>query len=95
MMNSEKSNTEERDKEKISDEVTMLARKKSNDGDDNFNNDVVQGRSKVGSEEKDQTKINKIYALASDILDHGEESEKTIRKWLTKKQQLQKMMMMI
>ena len=66
----EKSNNEERDK-KISDEVTMLARNKSNDGDDNVNNDVVQGRSEVESEEKDQTKISKKYALASDTLDDG------------------------
>ena len=38
---SEKSNTEERDKAKISEEVTMLARKKSNYGDDNVINDDV------------------------------------------------------
>ena len=30
-----------------------------NDGDDNVNIDVVQGRSAVESEEKDQTKISK------------------------------------
>ena len=53
----------------------MLARNKKNDGDDNVNNDVVQGRSEVEPEEKDQTKISKKYALASDTLDHGEESE--------------------
>ena len=64
----------------------MLARNKSNDEDDNVNNDVVQGRSEVESEEKDQTKISKKDALASDILDHGEESEKTKRKLLTKRQ---------
>ena len=29
------------------DEVTMLARNKTNDGDDNVNIDVVQGRSEV------------------------------------------------
>ena len=63
----------------------MLARNKSNDGDDNVNNDVVQGRSKVESEEKYQTKINKIDALASDILDHGEESEKNDEKMVNKK----------
>ena len=57
------------------DEVTMLARNKKNDGDDNVNIDVVQGKSVVKSEEKDQTKIGKKYALASDTLDHGEESE--------------------
>ena len=61
------------------DEVTMLARNKSNDGDDNVNNDVVQVRSEVESEEKYQTKISKKYALASDTLDHGEKSEKKQR----------------
>ena len=49
----------------------MLSRNKSNDEDDNVNNDVVQGRSEVESEEKDQTKISKKYALASDTLDDG------------------------
>ena len=53
----------------------MLARKKSNDGDDNVNNDVVKGRSELEPEEKYQTEISKKVALASDILDHGEESE--------------------
>ena len=53
--------------------MTILARHKSNDEDDNVNNDVVQGRSELESEEKDQTEIRKKYALASDILDHGEE----------------------
>ena len=57
------------------DELTMLARNNINDGDDNDNIDVVQGRSEVEPEEKDQTKISKKYALASDTLDHGEESE--------------------
>ena len=38
-------------KEKKMDEVTMLARNKKNDGDDNVNIDVVQGRSEVESEE--------------------------------------------
>ena len=54
----------------------MLDRNKSNDGDDNVNNDVFQGRSEVESEEKDQTKISKKDALSSYTLDHGEESEK-------------------
>ena len=54
----------------------MIARNRKNDGDDNVNNDVVQGRSEVESEEKNQTKISKKYALASDTLDHGEEYEK-------------------
>ena len=57
------------------DEVTMLARNNKNDGDDNVNIDVVQGRNEVELEEIDQTKISKKYALASDTLDHGEESE--------------------
>ena len=33
----------------------MLARNNNNDGDDNVNIDVVQGRSEVEPEEKDQT----------------------------------------
>ena len=41
------------------DELTMLAKNNIHDGDDNFNIDVVQGRSEVESEEKDQTKISK------------------------------------
>ena len=57
------------------DEVTMLARNKKNDGDDNVIIDVVRGRSEVESEEKYQTKTSKTYVLASDTLDHGEESE--------------------
>ena len=53
----------------------MLAKNNRNDGDDNVNIDVVQGRSEVESEAKDQTKMSKKYALASDTLDNGEESE--------------------
>ena len=62
------------------DELTMLAKNNRNDGDDNVNIDVVQGISEVESEEKDQTKINKKYALASDTLDHGEECEENKKK---------------
>ena len=62
----------------------MLARNQKNDGDDNVNNDVVQGRSEVESEEKDQTKNSKKYALASDTLDHGEESEENKEKIINK-----------
>ena len=40
--------------------------KKRNDGDDNVNIDVVQGRSEVESEEKYLMNISKKYALASD-----------------------------
>ena len=57
------------------DELTMLAKNNRNDRDDNINFDVVQGRSEVEPEEKYQTKMSKKYALASDTLDHGEESE--------------------
>ena len=53
----------------------MLARNNKNDGYDNVNIDVVQGRTEVESEETYQTKISKKYALASDTLDHGEECE--------------------
>ena len=42
---SDKSDTEERDKIKISDEVTMIARNKRNDDDDKVNKDADQGRS--------------------------------------------------
>ena len=42
---SDQSETEERDKIQISDEVTMTARKKRNDEDDKVNNDADQGRS--------------------------------------------------
>ena len=55
--------------------LQCLLKNNRNDGDDNVNIDVVQGRSEVEPEEKDQTKISKKYALASDTLDHGEESE--------------------
>ena len=63
----------------------MLARNKTNDDDDNVNNDVVQGRSEVELEEKDQTKVSKKDALASDTLDHGEESEKNKERLVKKK----------
>ena len=53
----------------------MLARNNKNGGDDNVNIDVFQGRSEVESKEKDQMKISGKGALASDTLDHGEESE--------------------
>ena len=42
---SDKSNTEERDKIQISDEVTMISRNKRNDDDDKVNKDADQGRS--------------------------------------------------
>ena len=57
------------------DELTMLAKNNIHDGDDNFNIDVVQGRSEVESEEKYQMNISKKDALASYTLDHGEECE--------------------
>ena len=63
----------------------MLARNKSNDEYNNVNNDVVQGRSEVESEEKYQTKISKKDTLSSDILYHGEESEKNKEKLVNKK----------
>ena len=63
----------------------MLARNKKNDDDDNVNNIVVQGRSEVESEEKDQTEISKKNALASEILDHGVENEKNKEKLVNKK----------
>ena len=52
---SDKSDTEERDKIQISDEVTMIARKKRNDDDDQVNKDADQGTIEEESEEKDQT----------------------------------------
>ena len=42
---SDKSDTEERDKIQISDEVTIIARNKRNDDDDKVNKDADQGRS--------------------------------------------------
>ena len=65
---SDKSKTEEIHKKNIVDEVTMLARNKTNDEDNNVNNYVVQGRSEAESEEKDQTEIIKKDALVSYIL---------------------------
>ena len=58
----------------------MLAKNNRNDGDDNVNIYVVQGKSEVESEEKDQMNISKKYALASDTLDHGEECEEKKKK---------------
>ena len=71
----EKSINEERDLKNKMDEFTMLTKNNRNDGDDNFNIDVVQGKSEIESEEKDLMNISKKYALASDTLDHGEECE--------------------
>ena len=55
-------------------------------GNDNVNIDVFQGRSEVESEEKDQKKISKKDALASDTLDHGEECEEKKEKPVTQTQ---------
>ena len=41
------------------DEFTMLTKINRNDGDNNVNSDVVQGRSEVESEEKDMMNIRK------------------------------------
>ena len=57
----------------------MPAKNNRNDGDDNVNIDVVQGRSEIESEEKDQMNIRKKYDLAPDTLDHGEECEEKIK----------------
>ena len=76
------------------DELTMLTKNNRNDGDDNVNIDVVQGRSEVESEEKYQMNIGKKCALASDTLDHGKECEENKEKLVSQKQ-LQSMMMMI
>ena len=65
---------------KILDEVTMLARNKSNDGYDNVNNDVVQGRSEVESEEKYQTKISKKMLQHQIPWTMGKNLKKTKRK---------------
>ena len=82
---SEKSDTEERDEIKISDKVTIIARNKRNYDDDKVNNDSIQGRSEEEPEEKDQIEISKKDALASDILEHGEEYEKNKEKLFNKK----------
>ena len=63
----------------------MIGRNKTNDEDDSINNDVVKGISEVESEEKYQTEIIKINALASDILEHGEEYENNKEKLVNKK----------
>ena len=52
----------------------MISRNKTNDEDDNDNNDALQRRSEVESEEKYQTEISKKNALASDILEHWEKN---------------------
>ena len=46
----EKSINEERDLKNKMDEITMLTKNNRNDGGDNVNIDVVQGRSEVESE---------------------------------------------
>ena len=55
----EKSINEERDLKNKMDEFTMLTKINRNDGDDNVNIYVVQGRSEVESEEKDMMNISK------------------------------------
>ena len=55
----EKYINEERDIKNKMDEFTMLPKINRNDGDDNVNSDVVQGRSEVESEEKDKMNISK------------------------------------
>ena len=55
---SEKSDTEERDRMNILDEVTMIAGKKYGD-DDQVNKDAHQGTIEEESEGKDQTEIRK------------------------------------
>ena len=95
MMNSEKSNTEERDKEKILDEVTMIDRNKSNDGDDNVNMMLFKEEMKQNQKKKIRQKLEK-QMLQHHIYQTTEKNlKKTMRKQLTKKQQLQKMMTMI
>ena len=56
---SDKSNTQERYKKRISDEVIMIARNKRNDYDDKVNNDGVQGRIEVERKEKTRQKLAK------------------------------------
>ena len=55
----EKSINEERDLKNKMDKFTMLTTINRNDGDDNVNSDVVQGRSEVESKEKDKMNISK------------------------------------
>ena len=59
MKNWKKSINEERYLKNKMDEFTMLTKINTNDGDDNVNSDVVQGRSEVESEEKDMMNISK------------------------------------
>ena len=78
---SDKYDTKERDKIQISDEVTMISRKKRNDDDDQVNKYSDQGRSEEESEEKDQTEISKRDALESDILEPVKNMKKTKRNY--------------
>ena len=55
----EKSINEESDLKNKMDEFTMFTKNNRNDGDDNVNSDVFQGRSEVESEEKDIMNISK------------------------------------
>ena len=59
MKNWKKSINEERDLKNKMDEFTMFTKINRNDGDDNVNSDVVQGRSEVESEEKYMMNISK------------------------------------
>ena len=55
----EKSINEERDLKNKMYEFTMLTKNNRNDGDDNVNSDVFQGRSEVESKEKDMINNSK------------------------------------
>ena len=70
-LESEKSDTEKRNKLEVSDEVIIIDRKKDDD-DDQVNNDNNQGTSEEEQEEKDQTEISKIDYLESDISEPDE-----------------------
>ena len=78
---SDKSDTEERDKIQISDEVIIPDRKKDDD-DDQVNKDADQGTSEEEQEEKDQTERSKRYALESDISEPGERDQRDKNEYL-------------
>ena len=70
-LESDKSDTEERYKIKISDEMIMIDGKKDDD-DDQSNNDTDQGTSDEESKERDQTEKSKKGDLESDISEPDE-----------------------
>ena len=91
---SEKSDTEERDKIQISDKVIMINRRKKDDDYDQVNKNADQGTSEKESEEKDQTERSKKDALESDI-SYPDERDQREKYYLKGQKPLQKEMNII